>query len=97
LKGSELPAGDFVKAILAEIGNSAVVAPLTPFDMPDALSEREVEVLRLVAAGLSNRDIGQQLFISEKTVKTHLSNIMGKLSVVNRTQAVDQARHLELL
>jgi LuxR family transcriptional regulator, maltose regulon positive regulatory protein len=88
---------DYVKAILAEIGNSAVVAPLTPFDMPDALSEREVEVLRLVAAGLSNRDIGQQLFISEKTVKTHLSNIMGKLSVVNRTQAVDQGRQLGLI
>jgi ATP/maltotriose-dependent transcriptional regulator MalT len=54
-------------------------------------------VLRLVAAGLSNRDIGQQLFISEKTVKTHLSNIMGKLSVVNRTQAVDQGRQLGLI
>jgi LuxR family transcriptional regulator, maltose regulon positive regulatory protein len=88
---------DYVKAILAEIGHSAIVAPLTPMDMPDALSEREVEVLRLVAAGLSNRDIGQQLFISEKTVKTHLSNIMGKLGVVNRTQAVDQGRHLGLL
>jgi LuxR family maltose regulon positive regulatory protein len=88
---------DYVKAILAEIGNSAVVAPLTPFDMPDALSEREVEVLRLVAAGLSNRDIGQQLFISEKTVKTHLSNIMGKLGVVNRTQAVDQGRQFGLI
>ena len=58
---------------------SAVVSPLSPSDMPDALSERECEVLRLVAAGLSNRDIGQRLFISEKTVKTHLSNIMGKL------------------
>ena len=88
---------DYVKAILAEIGNSAVATPLSPLDMPDALSEREVEVLRLVAAGLSNRDIGQQLFISEKTVKTHLSNIMGKLGVVNRTQAVDQGRQLGLI
>jgi LuxR family transcriptional regulator, maltose regulon positive regulatory protein len=88
---------DYVKAILAEIGTSAVVTPLTPFDMPDTLSEREVEVLRLVAAGLSNRDIGQQLFISEKTVKTHLSNIMGKLGVVNRTQAVDQGRQFGLI
>jgi LuxR family maltose regulon positive regulatory protein len=88
---------DYVKSIMAEIANAAVVSPLTPLDAPDALSEREVEVLRLVAAGLSNRDIGQQLFISEKTVKTHLSNIMGKLGVVNRTQAVDQGRYLALI
>ena len=53
-------------------------------------------MLRLVAAGLPNREIGQRLFISEKTVKTHLSNIMGKLGAANRTQAVDQARHLGL-
>jgi two-component system response regulator DegU len=45
-----------------------------------------VEVLRLVAPGLPNREIGQPLFISEKTVKTHLSNIMGKLGAANRTQ-----------
>ena len=65
--------------------------------MPDALSEREIEVVRLVAAGLSNRDIAQHLFISEKTVKTHLSNIMGKLGVSNRTRAVERARHLGVL
>jgi LuxR family maltose regulon positive regulatory protein len=88
---------DYVKSIMAEIAKSAVSTPLSPLDMPDALSERECEVLRLVAAGLSNRDIGQHLFISEKTVKTHLSNIMGKLGVGNRTQAVDQARNLGLL
>jgi LuxR family maltose regulon positive regulatory protein len=74
-----------------------------PADRPDrlraaeGLSEREVEVLRLVAAGLANRAVGARLFISEKTVKTHLSNIMGKLGAANRTQAVDQARRLGLL
>jgi len=88
---------DYAKTILAEVANSTVVTPLSHLDMPDALSAREVEVLRLVAAGLSNRDIGQQLFISEKTVKSHLSNIMGKLGVVNRTQAVDQSRQLGLI
>jgi DNA-binding NarL/FixJ family response regulator len=63
----------------------------------EALSEREVEVLRLVAAGLANRAIGQRLFITEKTVKKHLSNILGKLGATNRTQAVDQARRLGLV
>jgi DNA-binding NarL/FixJ family response regulator len=61
------------------------------------LSERELEVLRLVAAGLANRDVGRRLFISEKTVKKHLSNILGKLGATNRTQAVDHARRLGLL
>ncbi|MDF2761022.1 MAG: h16, partial [Thermomicrobiales bacterium] len=88
---------DYVKSIMAEITQAAVASPLGPSDMPDALSEREIEVLRLVAAGLSNRAIGQHLFISEKTVKTHLSNIMGKLGVGNRTQAVDQGRYLGLV
>ena len=51
------------------------------------LSEREVEVLRLIADGLTNADISRQLFISEKTVKTHVSNILAKLEVEDRTQA----------
>ncbi len=51
------------------------------------LSERELEVLRHVAVGRSNSEIGQQLTISEKTVKVHVSNILGKLQVMDRTQA----------
>ncbi|MEW6446539.1 MAG: response regulator transcription factor [Bacillota bacterium] len=54
---------------------------------PGGLTEREVEVLRLVAAGASNREIASKLFISEKTVKNHMSNIFQKLGVVDRTQA----------
>jgi NarL family two-component system response regulator LiaR len=53
----------------------------------DALTEREVEVLGLVARGLSNREIGEQLTISEATVRTHVSNILGKLNLCSRTQA----------
>ncbi|HOL18495.1 MAG TPA: response regulator transcription factor [Bacillota bacterium] len=53
----------------------------------DQLSEREKEVLALVAAGLSNREIAARLFLSEKTVKTHVANILQKLDVKSRTQA----------
>jgi NarL family two-component system response regulator LiaR len=54
----------------------------------DELTGREQEVLRLVARGRSNREIAQDLFISEKTVKTHVSNILGKLHLEQRTQLV---------
>jgi DNA-binding CsgD family transcriptional regulator len=60
-------------------------------DYPDGLTEREVEVLRLVAAGKSNREIGDGLFISENTVIRHVSNIFGKIGVANRTEAAAYA------
>ncbi len=53
----------------------------------ESLTEREHEVLQLIAEGLTNRDIAGKLFISEKTVKTHVSNILGKLGLTDRTQA----------
>jgi len=57
----------------------------------DALSEREIEVLRYVASGNRNRDIAERLFISEETVKVHIKHIMEKLSASDRTQAVSIA------
>ena len=51
------------------------------------LSDRELEVLRLIAEGLSNAEISDRLFISEKTTKSHVSNILGKLHLADRTQA----------
>jgi len=65
---------------------------------PDArLTARELEVLGLVAEGRSNREIGQQLFISTKTVSVHVSNILGKLAASGRTEAVAIARRRGLL
>jgi len=54
----------------------------------DDLTEREQEVLQLMARGMANQEIADELFISLKTVKTHVSNILSKLDVVDRTQAV---------
>jgi predicted ATPase/DNA-binding CsgD family transcriptional regulator/Tfp pilus assembly protein PilF len=61
------------------------------------LSERELEILYLVAAGRSNREIAQELFLAVGTVKTHLHNILQKLDASSRTQAVARARELKLL
>ena len=58
---------------------------LPPTEEP--LSERELDVLRYLARGFSNQEIGTELFISERTVRTHVSNILAKLHLANRTQA----------
>jgi len=58
----------------------------------EPLSEREREVLVLLAQGASNKDMAEKLFITEGTVKNHVSNILGKLQAENRTQAADIAR-----
>ncbi|MEP5612669.1 MAG: response regulator transcription factor [Cyclobacteriaceae bacterium] len=63
----------------------------------EELSSREMEILSLMAEGLSNKEIGQALFISESTVKKHSSNIFSKLKVSRRTQAVRIAYDLGLV
>ena len=63
----------------------------------EQLSEREADVLRLVAAGFPNKEIGETLGISLHTVKTHVSVILQKLAVSNRTSAVGVARELEII
>jgi NarL family two-component system response regulator LiaR len=72
--------------LMRELQRSAKhAAELPPTEEP--LTEREVAVLRLVAQGLSNQEIGERLVISERTVRTHVSNILDKLHLANRTQA----------
>lgn len=61
------------------------------------LSKRELEVLELMAQGLSNQEVADQLFVSLNTTKTHISNIYSKLSVKRRTQAIQKARDLALI
>jgi DNA-binding CsgD family transcriptional regulator len=61
------------------------------------VSDREVEVLELLAEGHSNQEIADSLFVSPNTVKTHLANLYGKLEVSRRTQAVQKAKQLRLI
>jgi DNA-binding NarL/FixJ family response regulator len=65
--------------------------------MREALSPRELEVLALVADGLSNREIGDRLFVTEQTAKFHVANIFRKLGVKNRTEAARTAMHKGLI
>ena len=58
---------------------------------PDGLSSREVEVLRLIATGKTDREIAEELFISVRTVGHHVSNILNKTNAVNRTEAATYA------
>jgi DNA-binding NarL/FixJ family response regulator len=87
LSRSSIARSVFVAA--AQVGLTAVEVTVVshPPDEPDILTRRELEVLRQVAAGLPNREIADQLFISEKTVARHLTNIFTKLDVESRTQA----------
>lgn len=73
------------------------VAPTGVSELVEPLSERELEVLALVAEGLTNQEIADRLFLSLATVKWHTSNIYGKLAVNNRTEAVAKAQALGLL
>jgi DNA-binding NarL/FixJ family response regulator len=65
--------------------------------LADPLSDRELAVLRLLASGRSNKEIGAELNITEGTVKNHMTNVLGKLGVLDRTQAALRARELGLI
>jgi DNA-binding NarL/FixJ family response regulator len=65
-----------------------MVAPLEEHKTSGILSERESETLKLVAMGMSNRQIAEKLFLSERTVKAHLTNIFNKLNVASRSEAI---------
>ena len=66
-------------------------------DRPDPLTERETEILRLMAGGYSNKEIANSLGVAEGTVKNHVSNILSKLGVRDRTRAVLKAFELKLV
>jgi LuxR family maltose regulon positive regulatory protein len=79
-------------------GTSPLVSSLQPLaSLVEPLTNRELEVLRLVAAGRSNRQVADELIVAVGTVKAHLNTIFGKLGVTSRTQAIVRARELQLV
>jgi DNA-binding NarL/FixJ family response regulator len=104
-QGQVLLHPDVAHKVLASLSSApiepAVTAPATPAFVGESellqLTEREREILALLARGASNREISETLYIASGTVKNHLSNILGKLGVRDRTQAALKARELGLL
>jgi DNA-binding NarL/FixJ family response regulator len=78
-----------IGALLERTGTSAQLARTSSY--PDGLTEREVEVLRLIAKGRSNRQIAEELFITENTVANHVKNVLSKTQRSNRTEAAAYA------
>ena len=102
----DAPGDEVVRAVRSAARGEAALSPTVTTRLVrrvpaapagDTLSQRELEVLRLVAAGSTNRQAAAQLFISEATVKTHLLHIYGKLGVKDRAAAVGAAFHRGLL
>jgi DNA-binding NarL/FixJ family response regulator len=79
------------------VSEFARLSPRPADALREPLSERELEVLRLVARGASNKEIAAELVIAEGTVKNHLTNILAKLEVTDRTEAAMKARELGLI
>lgn len=86
-----------VVAEFARLADAPHVRERANHRLAEPLSERELEILRLVGAGESNKEIAATLFIAEGTVKNHVTNILGKLGVRDRTQAALKAKALGLV
>jgi DNA-binding NarL/FixJ family response regulator len=89
------------QAVLDPVAQAALLkaaqqAPARPTVLPDGLTDREAEVLTLIAAGLSNTEIAERLFVAETTVKTHVNRIFAKTHSRDRTQAAAYAHRLGL-
>ena len=84
--------------VIAEFTRVSRLVPAARMEqLVEPLSDRELEILGLIARGASNKEIAAQLFIAEGTVKNHVTHILGKLGVQDRTQAALKARELGLL
>ena len=87
----------YLDRLLAAYAEATPVAPPNTPLLAEPLSDREIEVLRCIAAGYKNQEIADELFVSLNTVRYHTKNLYGKLGVNKRTQAVAKAQELGLI
>jgi DNA-binding NarL/FixJ family response regulator len=80
--------------VVAEFARLAGQAPAAPAPLAEPLSERELQVLRMMAGGATNKEIAARLFITPGTARNHVTSILGKLGVSDRTQAALKAREM---
>jgi DNA-binding NarL/FixJ family response regulator len=95
--GGALIEPSVARKVVAEFARVAPPARPPDHGLPEPLSEREIEILRLLADGLTNRQIAERLSLAEGTVKNYVTNILGKLGARDRTQAAIRARELGLI
>jgi LuxR family maltose regulon positive regulatory protein len=86
----------YIARLMAALTQEAA-APAAGERLPEPPTERELEVLALIAAGNSNQEIAARLFVSTSTVKTHINRLYRKLGTRSRTQAIARAREVDLL
>jgi LuxR family maltose regulon positive regulatory protein len=96
LEAAERISVSYLARLLASVAQEAT-APTADERLPEPLSERELEVLALIASGRSNREIAAKLFVSTSTVKTHIHRLYRKLGARSRTQAIARAREVDFL
>ncbi len=97
MNGGALIEPSVARKVLAEFARLAPAQQSPRAGLAEPLSERELDVLKLVATGMSNREIGAKLFIAEGTVKNYVTNVLQKIGARDRTQATLRARELGLL
>lgn len=96
-KGESFLQPSVASRVVAEFARLAEKSPAWAQALEEPLSTRELEILRLLASGATNREIAAQLVLAEGTVKNHVTNILNKLGVSDRTRAALKARELGLL
>ena len=95
--GGALIEPSVARKVVAEFARMTSSSPKAASNLDEPLSEREIDILRLLSQGLTNREIAQRLYLAEGTVKNYVTNILAKIGARDRTQAALRARELGLL